>query len=367
MITTKEYMAHIITPQTIVIVFDDGAPVSILSDNARFQMIADLLHEKRFDEIPYAVDKALHISESTKGKFNVVDGVVVIDGIELPPALSDKLIDFVDAGRETMALENFWDNLRDNPTESSREDLFSFIQANDIPLTSDGCFVCYKKVKDDFWDSYTGETHLNEPGRIIRMNRQDVDQNRENTCSAGLHVAAFEYASGFSGTRLLEVKINPRDVVAVPPDYSNQKMRVCRYEVLRETTEKYVDVLSYSEPHDLGRLTEDKSDGLQVLPDKEGRLRIPGKMVRKLGAGVGAHLEAIVSVQGSGRVVLQNISDESDHYDWCVYTVRDDNAVRISRIILKSAGIDGNSVYNVTVEGNTLVVEPFIDNENEDW
>jgi hypothetical protein len=37
----------------------------------------------------------------------------------------------------------------------------------------------------------------------------------------------------------LEVKVSPQDVVAVPPDYSQQKMRVCRYTVLRQTDQEY--------------------------------------------------------------------------------------------------------------------------------
>ena len=65
------------------------------------------------------------------------------------------------------------------------------------------------------------------------MERGQVDADRERTCSFGLHVAAFSYASNFTGGILLEVEVNPRDVVAVPPDYNQQKMRVCRYRVLR--------------------------------------------------------------------------------------------------------------------------------------
>ena len=71
------------------------------------------------------------------------------------------------------------------------------------------------------------------------MDRSKVEADRRITCAAGLHVAAWGYASGFSGTKILEIKINPRDVVAVPPDYEQQKMRVCQYLVLRETEEPY--------------------------------------------------------------------------------------------------------------------------------
>ena len=39
---------------------------------------------------------------------------------------------------------------------------------------------------------------------------------------------------GGSGDRMVAVKINPADVVSVPSDYGNQKLRTCRYEVMFE-------------------------------------------------------------------------------------------------------------------------------------
>lgn len=237
--TLKFYKDHLITPRNLVVVFDHGPPVTVLNNNSRFEYIADLLRKESFDDVPEAVDKALAIEKQTKGKFTVVNGTVEIDGETLPKSLSDKLLEFVDNMLETGPLERFWDNLKENPTQSAREDLFSFLEANRVALTVDGCFIAYKKVRDDWWDSYTGKTYKNVPGTLVKMDRDKVDSDRRNTCSAGLHVAAWEYASGFTGNRIVEVKVNPRDVVAVPEDYQNQKMRVCQYLILRQTNQPY--------------------------------------------------------------------------------------------------------------------------------
>lgn len=237
--TLKIYKQHIISPKVIVIVWDSGQPTSILNNNARFNEIKQMLLDGDFEELPRIVDMALAIETKSKGKFTVVNGCVEIDGELLPKALSDKLIELVEMGKGTEPLEAFWDNLKENPAESAREDLFSFLEANRVPLTADGCFIAYKRVQDDYYDSYTGGTYLNTPGATISMPREEVDSDRRNTCSSGLHVAAWEYAKNFSGQRTLIIKINPRDVVAVPPDYSQQKMRVCRYTVIRETHEEY--------------------------------------------------------------------------------------------------------------------------------
>jgi len=238
--TLKFYVDHLITPRSLIVVFDHGAPVTVLNNNERFKEIANLLRDGDFDAIPQAISLALAIEYRTKGKFKVVNGTVEIDGQLLPKSLSDKLIEFVERCLPTTPLERFWDNLKLNPAASAREDLFSFLEANRVALTADGCFVVYKKVRDNWYDSHTGRTYLNTPGSIVKMDRAKVDGDRRNTCSAGLHVAAWGYASTFTGQRILEVKVNPRDVVAVPPDYSQQKMRVCEYTVIRQTDSEYI-------------------------------------------------------------------------------------------------------------------------------
>jgi hypothetical protein len=68
------------------------------------------------------------------------------------------------------------------------------------------------------------------------MDRKLCTVDRNITCSSGLHIGAWEYVHSFTGTRILECLIDPIDVVSVPTDYHNQKMRVCRYKVIRDVT-----------------------------------------------------------------------------------------------------------------------------------
>jgi len=250
-----KYEAHLITPQWITLIFDDTNPIFIATEDARYSKIRTMLQEKRFDEIPNTVDRSNQIVEYTKGKFLVKNGVVVINGESLPDALSDKLLELIDGDEDTTALERFWENLSKNPSDDSRRDLFAFLRANKIPITMTGCFIAYKKVRANYTDCHTGKIS-NKPGQIVKMPRNKVDADRNRTCSAGLHVAAFQYASGFGSGHLLEIEINPRDVVAVPPDYNQQKMRVCRYRVIRRATDGELDDLVYRRE----RKTVDHSD-----------------------------------------------------------------------------------------------------------
>ena len=66
------------------------------------------------------------------------------------------------------------------------------------------------------------------------MERNQVDDDQNQTCSTGLHFCSQEYLNHFGGARTVIVKINPRDVVSIPNDYNNSKGRACRYEVIGE-------------------------------------------------------------------------------------------------------------------------------------
>ena len=59
-----------------------------------------------------------------------------------------------------------------------------------------------------------------------------MDDDRDHSCSFGLHVGSLDYAKSFSNGRVLIVKINPADVVSIPKDCSCQKCRVSKYKII---------------------------------------------------------------------------------------------------------------------------------------
>lgn len=349
MVQTDKFVTNfVITPKSLVICWDHGVPTTIPASNGSFEEIKTLLETDQLSSVPEKVNKALKIRKTSKGKFTVLNGTIVIDGDILPNALSEKLIDLVDSGDDTDRLENFWDNLAQNPTDSAREDLFSFLDANNVPITKDGCFIVYKMVQDNWWDKHTGSTFECKPGNVIEMKREDVDHDRRNTCSAGIHVAAFEYASTFGGGRLVECKVNPRDVVAVPPDYSQQKMRVCKAEVLRETDTKYTETV-YNNDNDDGRIV-DTLNKLVMEPDSKGRIRLPGRLVRKLGVGAGYGIEVLLVSEGDAFLAVREETDDENCAKWTGYTVEKDNSVRVTKPVLSWAGLDGGPVTAMVLD-----------------
>jgi hypothetical protein len=187
---------------------------------------------------PDTIIKACDLGERVKlkchtsGLFSTDENNVVWVGNEkCPKVLSDRIVDFVEQGLPFEPLIKFWKNCVANPDSRARTDLFAFLQHNGHPITEDGCFIAYRKVTTDFKDHRT-KSMDNRIGQTVRMERSQCDSNPNQTCSAGLHVAAIDYAWGFASGPTVCVKVNPKDVVAIPTDYNNQKMRCCEFTVL---------------------------------------------------------------------------------------------------------------------------------------
>lgn len=104
-----------------------------------------------------------------------------------------------------------------------------------------GNFIAYKRVRESFRDIHSN-TMDNSVGALVEVPRNQVDEDSSRTCSHGLHVANWTYAhTQFASSNpetdvMLEVEVNPADVVAIPADYNNAKMRVCKYKVLGVVT-----------------------------------------------------------------------------------------------------------------------------------
>lgn len=206
----------------------------VSADNGSYADIVNAVKSKKWEDIPALLDKATQLSIKSNGSFKVVDGAVQIDGKEIPEIISRKILKFMDEGLPFEPIVSFWTNLNRNPSFRARTSLFDFLEQQGHPLTEDGHFIAYKRVREDYKDFYTGKFD-NSRDVVVKMQRRDVDDNPNHTCSKGLHVANLEYAERcyHSGQgRLIYVKVNPEHVVAIPTDYNGKKMRVCEYTVL---------------------------------------------------------------------------------------------------------------------------------------
>lgn len=230
------------------ITFSIGTKVFAYKKNhPNYKKAMDLIKADKIDELESLIADPF---KASKGLFSAIGDRVYMKGFKdpLPKKFGHVIYDFYKSKKNIKPLINFWRNLAQNPLETAKESLFDFIAHNDMAITPDGCFIAYKKVtrqmskkgksKRKFVDSHT-KTIDNSVGKVVKMARKDVDANIHQTCSRGLHVAAWSYAATYDGDVLVCVKVNPKNVVAVPSDYNRQKMRVCEYKVCKVVSKPY--------------------------------------------------------------------------------------------------------------------------------
>jgi hypothetical protein len=184
-----------------------------------------------FERAAAAVKAATQITP----RISIAHGVVTFDGQALDNSLTQRMLQMLDEGFDLVPMGKFLENLMANPSFRAVQELYSFLEKGKMPITPDGHFMAYKAVRVDFKDIHSG-TMDNSVGRVVSMPRNAVDDDKNRTCSSGLHFCSFDYLPHFANANghVMLVKINPADVVSIPADYNDTKGRACRYEVVGE-------------------------------------------------------------------------------------------------------------------------------------
>lgn len=251
-----QLLSHIFTGNSLTVVYMVNGKVQppkvVDSSHVNWKPVMAAFKLKDYSKVAELMDVAGAIKKLSGGKFEVLNGAVYYGGEKVHGHLFDRILLYVREGLEYAHLIKFAENLFANAATHVKNDLFKFLECGHMPITPDGCFLSYKGVEADFYSVRGGDAKpiqgkvdgsgriLNSVGAVIEVRRLDVNENREACSSYGLHVGSHSYAKGH-GPKLLVVKVNPRDVVAVPTD--GQKLRVVKYEVFAESNGLPLDVV----------------------------------------------------------------------------------------------------------------------------
>ena len=250
--------------------FLDGKSYVVNREHPGYTQIIEALQKQDYDAIPALMDVNSAMStflNTTDPDFEVKGALVYYKGKPFTEEVSEKVLRMTDKGVPALPLINFLKKVRKNISATAQRELLLFAAANQFLIHEDGDIIAYKAVREDYLDVHSG-TVLNKPytlmtfeeksrlpyttdrgvtvgvdngTTVVFMERSDVDDRRDHTCSFGLHFAAHNYARSFTGGgRMLILKINPADVVAIPSDYGNAKGRCSRYEVMAEIEEEHI-------------------------------------------------------------------------------------------------------------------------------
>lgn len=187
---------------------------------------------------------------------------ILFDGAPVDTVLANQIKRALESGEtDYKPLVRFWEKLESNPQEHSKQQAYRWLATHDFKITEDGDVVAYKGVRVNGDGSFSSISHsrvVDAPsgyvdgvpvpplsvvtqkiGSVVTMPRSEVKHDPNVGCHRGLHVGDWSYANHFAQGAVLEVHVNPRDIVSVPNDSSSRKVRTCKYKVVSVVTSEY--------------------------------------------------------------------------------------------------------------------------------
>jgi len=237
---------YLIQGNNIVVVIGNQ-PHTISKTHITYNKVLDAIKAGDWDTVKDVIEPKKVVLNYGQGNVSIQGETLYWKNKELNTGLARRMITMLQEGFPIEPMVAFMENLYKNPSKRAVTELYGFLEKNNLPITPDGYFLAYKKVRANYLDVHSG-TMNNAPGQVVEMERHDVDDNRDNTCSTGLHFCAESYLRSFGGERTVIVKINPADVVSIPSDYNDAKGRACRYEVIGEVGVNPDDAVEFTQP-----------------------------------------------------------------------------------------------------------------------
>ena len=228
-------LKYTLTNESVSIVdLDNGGKTTIVrKDSVNFKPLVDALISEDETRARGFFTVAKTIETWTDGAFKMAGNSIQCGDETLPASLGERIVKMIKAGDDPKSLLNFWNRLTQNPSWSSVNQVWGFLANAGIPIDQDGYILAYKAVNNNWTDCHTG-TLDNSVGATQSVDRRKVSDDPNTPCHFGLHVGALFYATSFGphDRRMIICKVDPKDVVCVPHDSSQQKVRCCHYEVI---------------------------------------------------------------------------------------------------------------------------------------
>lgn len=248
----NQYQITVKDGDTFAVYFNGTDLFTATDDNPQLDTILERMRAGDFDGIEelFNMEAALRQTfQQITERVAVRNGHVFFDGEVLDDAIEGLILRSLDAKTaDYLPVVNFLEKVYTNISEHTRENLLTWLRAEDFQVTTTGDIVAYKGLRSDFTSITRGPATVdgedvngnvpNSVGSVVEIRRSDVVADPAQGCAYGLHAGTYGYASGFAQGALVEVHINPRDVVSVPTDCGAQKMRVARYRVVQQITTK---------------------------------------------------------------------------------------------------------------------------------
>jgi hypothetical protein len=242
---------YILTDKSLTCVIN-GKSLTMEQDNPAFKVAVKTILKEEWDNLADLFDTGKAVENFAEGNVKVEDGEVYYKDEIVHGHVVGRILDLMSGDKPYKSVIRFLDKLMDNPSRRAVNELYAFLEHKSMPLTPEGNFLAYKGVRKDFTDWHSGKFD-NKVGDVNEMPRRGVCDDYNIGCSSGFHAGSLDYAKQYgNGGHLMVVEIDPADVVSVPLDCDQQKLRTCKYKVVALFEKKLEEPIVY--PNDDGRI-----------------------------------------------------------------------------------------------------------------
>jgi hypothetical protein len=263
------------TSYTVVL---EGRPYTRRKDEISITDVENAIQDDNVDFLKEVFIPIQKVKAALKGegRIEVTGSEVLYAGSPIEGAIVERVLKRVKEGLNVQGLLRYLEKREKNPSMHSRNQLDGFVERHKVPITDDGDLVLYKGVQKDYKSYTSGKNGKVDwsPGRVVKEDRRDVDDNPNIHCSHGLHACSYPYMKNWwNADKWLMVLVSPEHVVSVPADCDGSKVRFCEAYVPKDGditgTEKVEQVKDWEGPEYSPEEDEDE-DEWGSMDDEEG-------------------------------------------------------------------------------------------------
>lgn len=226
---------YLLQGKNIILVVDGKSHTISKDTHIAYAKIVDALKAQDWEALRDLVEPKKALVNFGAGHVSIEGSTVMWKDQPFNNALASRMIEMYQEGFPIDPMVRLMENLMKNPSMRSVDQMYGFLEKNSLPITEDGCFLAFKRVRKNYFDCHSG-TISNHIGAVVEMERNEVDDDPNSYCSSGLHFCSESYLGHFGAhdEPVMILKINPADVVSIPADYNGAKGRCCKYTVVAQ-------------------------------------------------------------------------------------------------------------------------------------
>jgi len=146
--------SYLIQGKNIVIVIGSTTH-TISSSHISYDKIKDAIKANDWDTVQDLVEPKKVVLNYGQGNVEVQGDKLFWKGKEFHNYLAAKFIEMYQEGFPVEPMVAFMENLMQNPSKRAVDELYAFLEKGNLPITADGHFLAYKKIRNDYKDIHS--------------------------------------------------------------------------------------------------------------------------------------------------------------------------------------------------------------------